>query len=103
MNDIDGNLLDVPQFELRLQISCEVTYGFDHLTELGPGIAELAPAEPSTSTRDAEKSVSFEVKAGDVLGYTTGTIVANSWDFIFSNTAVVNSFANQERYENTGD
>ena len=32
-----------------------------------------------------------------------GTIVANSWDFIFSNTAVVNSFANQERYENTGD
>jgi hypothetical protein len=42
-------------------------------------------------------------KVGDVLGYTTGTIVAHSWDFIFSNTAVANSFASQERYENTGD
>ena len=103
MNDIDGNLIDVPQYEVRLQISCEVTYGFDHLTELGPGIAELAPTEPSTSTRDAEKSVSIEVNARDILGYTTGTIVAHSWDFIFSNTAVVNSFANQERYKNTGD
>jgi len=40
MNDIDDNLLDVHQYEVRLQINCEVTNGFDHLTELGPGIAE---------------------------------------------------------------
>ncbi len=103
MNDIYGNLLDVPQHEERLQISCEVTYGFDHLTELGPGIAEYAPEEPSTSTRDSEKPASIVIKAGDVIGYTTVTIVAHSWDFIFSNTAVVNSFANLERCENTGD
>lgn len=103
MSDINGKPVDVPQYELRLSISCEVTYGFDHLTELTPSLLDDAPAEPSTSTRDAEKKVSISVKAGGLLGHTTGTIVAHSWDFIFSNTTVDNRFANQERYENTGD
>ena len=103
MSDVNGNWVDVPQYDIRLRISCEVTYGFDHISELAEGVVEFAPEEPSTSTRDAEVRVSISVKAGDVLGYTTGTILAHSWDFIFSNTAARNTFANQERYENTGD
>ncbi|MCI0791526.1 MAG: hypothetical protein J4O02_07130, partial [Chloroflexi bacterium] len=103
MSDAHGNWSDVPQYDVRLRISCEVTYGFDHLTELAPGISEEAPAQPASETRDAEKPVSIEVKAGDLIGYTTGTIVAHSWDFIFTNTTVENRFANQERYEKTGD
>ncbi|MDA1226674.1 MAG: hypothetical protein O3A33_01760 [Chloroflexi bacterium] len=103
MPDINGDWQDVPQYELRLSISCEVTYGFDHLSELATGVSEYAPEVPANTTRDAEKQVSISVKACDLMGYTTGTIVAHSWDFIFNNTTVQNSFANQERYEKTGD
>ena len=43
------------------------------------------------------------VKAGDLIGYTDGTIMAHTWDFLLNNSTRRNEFANQERYENVGD
>lgn len=103
MQDPQGNWVDVPQYDVRFQVSCEVTYGFDHLWRLPELMASLAPRQPTTSTRDAEVSTHLSVKAGDLIGYTTGTIVAHTWDFYLSNTSKHNRFANQARYVNSGD
>ncbi len=103
MQDQQGNWVDIPQYDVRFQASCEVTYGFDHLWRLPDALAALAQQQPATSTRDAEVSTRLPVKAGDLIGYTTGTIVAHTWDFYLSNTSKHNQFANQERYVNSGD
>ena len=66
-------------------------------------MAALAAQQPATSTRDAEVATHLKVNAGDLIGYTTGTIVAHTWDFYLSNTSKHNQFANQERYANPGD
>ena len=103
MLDESGDWVNVEQYDLRFEVSCQVDFGFDHIWTLTNDIASFAPSEPATSTRDAEVPASFLVKAGDLIGYTTGTIRAHTWDFIVSNESQWNSFANQERYENTGD
>ncbi|MCH9009785.1 MAG: hypothetical protein IIC21_04070 [Chloroflexi bacterium] len=98
MQTRDGEWVDVPQYDLRFQMSCEVKFWFDHMSRLDGPIAELAPKEPSPTTRDAAKQVSLEVKAGDIIAYTTGTITAHTWDFIMTNESKESAFANQERY-----
>ena len=103
MQDAQGAWVDVPQYDLQFQVSCEVTYGFDHVERLADDLAALAPAEPARSTRDAQIRVELELKAGDLIGYTTGTILAHTWDFILNNSTKRNRFANQERYEGVGD
>ena len=103
MQTRDGEWVDVPQYDLRFQMSCEVKFWFDHMSRLDGPIAELAPKEPSPTTRDAAKYVSMEVKAGDIIAYTTGTINAHTWDFIMTNRSKEAMFANQERYRLTGN
>ncbi|MDA1216407.1 MAG: hypothetical protein O2812_05995 [Chloroflexi bacterium] len=95
--------VDVPQYNLRFELTCEVEYEFDHLEVLSPALAAVAPIEPSTTTRDAEILVSLPVIAGELLGHTTGTIRAHTWDWVFSNQTKTPRFANQLRYEQVGD
>ena len=103
MSAWDGTLIELAQFELRFRVSCEVTFGFDHISRLVEPFASLAPAEPSRSTQDAELPLSIEVEAGQLIGWTSGTEPAHTWDFIVANTAATNTFANQQRYERSGD
>ena len=94
---------ELSQFEVRFQVSCEVTYWFDHITTLAPAFAALAPTEPARDTRDAAVPINVPVRAGDLIGHTSGSEPAHTWDFILVNKAHTNSFANQARYEGTGD
>lgn len=98
-----GESFEVPQYDIRFRVSCEVTFGFDHLSRLEEPFASLAPTEAVRDTRNAEAPLSIEVEAGQLIGWTTGTEPAHVWDFIASNTAVTNTFANQARYEGSGD
>jgi len=99
----DGSVIELGQYDLRFRVSCEVTFGFDHVSRLAPPFASLAPAEPSRGTQDAEVPLSVAVEAGQLLGWTSGTEPAHTWDFIVANTTISNEFANQERYERSGD
>ena len=99
----DGVWVDVEQYSLTFGVSCEVSYGYDHILRLAEDIAAVAPSEASKSTRDTGLPASLLVKARDLIGYTTGTAAAHNWDFVFNNSSKRNEFANQERYENTGD
>ncbi|MCH8064000.1 MAG: hypothetical protein IH861_16020 [Chloroflexi bacterium] len=103
MQTRDGEWVDVPQYDLRFELSCEVMFWFDHMSRLDGPIAELAPKEPSPTTRDAARQVSLEVKGGDIIAHTTGTITAHTWDFIMKNESKEAQFANQERYQLTSN
>ena len=85
------------QHQLSFQVSCEVSYGFDHLGRLAGNIAALA-----TTTLDTGVRTSLPLKAGDLIGY-TGAAVAGNWDFVFANSSKSIDVANLERYENTGN
>ncbi|MDA0353173.1 MAG: hypothetical protein O3A10_13305 [Chloroflexi bacterium] len=98
-----GDSFELAQYDIRFRVSCEVTFGFDHVSRLEEPFASLAPAAAVRDTRDAEVRLSVEVEAGQLIGWTTGTEPAHVWDFSVSNTAVTNVFANQARYEGTGD
>jgi hypothetical protein len=104
MADRQGGWRDVPQYDLRFQVSCEVSYGFDHLERLAEPLASLAPLAPASDTRNAQKPVDLELRGGQLIGYTTGTILAHSWDFILSNSSREPiQFANPGRYAGEGD
>jgi len=91
------------QFDVRFQASCDVRFWFDHLSTLAEPFASLAAEEGSNDTRGAAVYVSVEIKAGDLIGWTTGTDPAHTWDFIVTDQRVTVAFANQERYEGMGE
>ena len=103
MQPWDGEPFEIPQFEVRFEVSCEVAFWFDHLSELVEPFASLAAPDPVRDTRDAQLPIKIEVNGGDLIGYTSGTEPAHTWDFVLVNLAKTNRFANQERYEQTGD
>ncbi len=98
-----GEPFELSQFDVRFEVSCEVSFWFDHLSRLAESFASLAPAEGVRDTRDAQVPIRVEVQAGDLIGYSSGTEPAHVWDFILVNTSKTNRFANQQRYEQTGD
>lgn len=90
-------------YVLEFQVSCEVTYGFDHVDRLVGAAADAAPAEPAPDTRNAAVYVNVPFKAGELIGYTRGTPRARNWDFIVTNRGQANVFANPDRYAAQGD
>ncbi|HJM89683.1 MAG TPA: hypothetical protein QF624_08660 [Dehalococcoidia bacterium] len=99
----DGTASELPQLEVRFEVSCEVSYWFDHVSRLVEPFASLASPEPARDTRGAMVPIRLEVKAGDLIGYTSGTAPARVWDFVIVNSTVTVQFANQARYVGTGD
>ncbi len=106
LDDRDREIL-MELYVLEFQVSCEVTFGFDHVDRLVGAIADVAPVEPAKDTRDAAVAVNVPVKAGDLIGYTRGTPRAHNWDFVVINQANAstnaNGFANPARYQTQGD
>jgi len=99
----DGTMLELAQFDVRFEVSCEVRFWFDHISELAEPFTSLASTDPALDTRDAEVPIDAAVEAGDLIGYTSGTEPAHTWDFIVVNRSVTNQFANQERYEQVSE
>ncbi|MEE8337621.1 MAG: hypothetical protein V3R95_06140 [Dehalococcoidia bacterium] len=99
----DGSTIELSQFDVRFELSCTVSYWFDHVSRLVEPFASLAPAEGVRDTRDAMVSFRVAVKAGDLIGYSTGTEPAHVWDFVLVDSSQTVQFANQQRYEGTGD
>jgi len=79
---------------LGLSVTCEISYLFDHIVEVVPKIAAVAPATASASsaTNDVKSTVTFA--AGELIGY----VGEGTWDFGASDTTHINQFANQQRY-----
>lgn len=69
-------------YDLHFQVSCEIWYLINHVTEPVEKIRKVFPDLPQTDTRDAPvlKEI-IKVKAGELIGYTSGTPTAHNFDF----------------------
>jgi len=95
-------------YMLVFEVSCEVRIKFDHIQEPVDAIRGALPSEPKFDTRVDMVSELIEFKAGDLVGHTTGTSVANNWDFGVYNTTlypnpVTEGVANLEEVDKNAD
>lgn len=68
-------------FILNFDVSCEVTLKLDHIKDPVQSIRDVFPIipRPTNDTR-GEQVTPVEFRAGDLIGYTTGTVTAYNWD-----------------------
>lgn len=69
-------------YDLHFQVSCEVWFFINHVSNPVEKIKNLLPNQPASSTNtliDVNPPLHF--KAGELIGYTTGTAQAHNFDF----------------------
>jgi len=82
VNGVYKNARGALDYDLHFQVSCEIWYLINHVTEPVDKIKNAFPKTPQTDTRTnppLKESINF--KAGELLGYTTGTPLAHNFDF----------------------
>lgn len=82
VNGVYKNARGALDYDLHFQVSCEIWYLINHVTEPVDKVKDLFPDTPQTDTRinpPFKNPVKF--KAGELLGYTTGTPLAHNFDF----------------------
>lgn len=82
-------------YGLDFRVSCEVTLRFGHITEPIEEIRAVFPATPAPANDSRSQQITRKVsfKAGELVGYTTGTSAAGNWDFGVYNSTVRNRYA----------
>lgn len=68
-------------YGLVFHVSCEVEYRIGHFTDPAPHIRSAFPPEPKINDSRDNQIAPIAVKAGELLGYTTGTPHAHNFDF----------------------
>ncbi|MBT4126519.1 MAG: hypothetical protein HOJ22_01985 [Chloroflexi bacterium] len=86
------------EYLLFFDVTCEISFKFDHISEVVPKIAAVAPATPSQGSATSRTEL-IEFKAGEIVAYTVGAGGQGPWDFGAYDLTFTNQFANQERYE----
>jgi hypothetical protein len=107
---VDSSLVDgvyvskngLVDYDLHFVVSCQVWYLINHISDPIAAIRQDLPATPqvgSTAVNGPTVTKILHFKAGDLLGYTTGTTNAHNFDFGVFNSSQDNGFANQARYK----
>ena len=89
--------LGTDEYLIFFDVTCEISYKYDHIAELAPKLAAVAPQTPSTDSSTA-RTDKITLKAGELIGYANGAGGQGAWDFGVYDTTFTNQFANQERY-----
>lgn len=78
----------IVQYLMFFDVSCEVYYKVDHVQELSDKAKTLFVNDnPTSDSRTRNFDNSMEFKAGELIGYTSGTVHAETWDFgVYNNT-----------------
>lgn len=63
-------------YYLHFQVSCEITYRFDHILNPIQEIKDAFPDKPAQNTLTMEPKKKVEVKAGDLIGYSVASVPA---------------------------
>lgn len=82
----------IPDYDLSFMVSCDTVYRINHITDPIQAIAALRPQDqplvtggpnnvPLTAAQIKPKNYNYIVKAGQLIGTTTGTAGASNWDF----------------------
>ena len=88
------------EYLIFFDVTCEISFKFDHLTEIVPKIAAFTPEIPAV-TSQTTRTDPIEFKAGEIIGYSEGAGDQGPWDLGAYDMTFTNKFANQERYEQT--
>ena len=82
INGVYKNSRGALDYDLHFQVSCEIWYLINHVTEPVDKIKNAFPKTPQTDTRtNPPLKEPIKFKAGELLGYTTGTPLAHNFDF----------------------
>lgn len=68
------------QYSLSFEVSCDVVFMVDHLSEVVPPIKRQFSDTPAMDSRTNFLDRSL-FKAGDLIGYSIGTDLGKTWDF----------------------
>lgn len=85
------------EYRIDFRVSCEVTFGFDHIANISERLKQFAPTEPTYMTRGG-KEVSVPVIEGELIGFTNGGLIGGAWDFLLFNYAKEVSHINPSRW-----
>lgn len=69
------------QYSLFFNVGCEVFYIFDHIQEPVEKIKQAFTEPPRKDSRTRLLKTPIVFKAGELIGYSTGTRSARHWDF----------------------
>ena len=83
------------------EVSCEVRFLFDHITEPVEKIKDEFPDTPAADSR-TNKVGPIEFKAGELIGYTGGTEMSKNWDFGVYNLKEENPYREAKFEEGNG-
>lgn len=82
VNGVYKNARGALDYDLHFQVSCEIWYLINHVTDPVDKIKNAFPKIPQTDTKtNPPFKELIKFKAGALLGYTTGTPVAHNFDF----------------------
>lgn len=88
------------EYGLYFRLSCDVTFLFDHIDRVSDKIKEVAPKEPAdTSKTDGGSPLNLSIKKGELLGYTDGTPMARTFDFLIIDRSKPTTYINPKRWE----
>lgn len=87
------------EYGLLMNVSCEIEILFDHIDRISERLQAYAPKTAATTTRGNAKQLSVPIKAGELLGYTNGTDLAHTFDFLVTNYGSKNNFLKPGRWQ----
>jgi hypothetical protein len=96
-----GISLDTSEYLIFFDVTCEISFKYDHISELVSKLLAVTPETPSGSSQGNDTPpITFE--AGELIGYANGAGGIGAWDFGAYVLTYTNRFANQERYVQGG-
>lgn len=74
--------IETIDYDLHFQVSCEVWFYINHISAPIEKIKDVLPSKPATTTASLTSfHPPMHFKAGELIGYTTGTAQAHNFDF----------------------
>ena len=92
-----GTSVGTSEYLIFFDVTCEISFKYDHIAEVVPKLLAVAPATPAEGSQTTRTEL-IPFKAGELIGYTPGAGSVGPWDFGAYDLTFTNQFANQERY-----
>lgn len=91
---------DPDDYGFDSKVSCEVMVRLGHITDPIQSIKDTFPTA-TTDSRTNYNITPINFKAGELLGYTTGTAAAGNWDFGLYNSSTKNRYADDPEWDDS--
>lgn len=87
------------EYGLFFRLNCNVTILFDHIDKVSDKIKQYAPEKPTETSRVENPPINIPVKKGELLGYTDGTDLARTFDFLLQDMSKPAPHINPKRWQ----